>query len=110
VELLDLVPKDSFYPQPDVDSLVVRLKPKPPPFRVKDERLFFELVQTVFTQRNKKFRNAIMPFLTKRGMSKEQAQRLADGLTFYDKRARELAPEDFGALTNEILDKANILS
>ena len=110
VELLDLVPKDNFYPQPDVDSLVVRLKPKPPPFRVKDERVFFELVQTVFTQRNKKFRNAIMPFLTKRGMSKEQAQRLADGLTFYDKRARELAPEDFGALTNEILDKANILS
>lgn len=109
VELLDLVPRNSFYPSPDVDSIIVRLKPKPSPFKVKDERLFFQLVQTVFTQRNKKLRNAIMPYLTRQRMSKEQAQRLADSLTFHDKRARELAPEDFGALTNEILDKTNTL-
>lgn len=110
VELLDLVPRNSFYPPPDVDSIIARLKPRPPPFKVKDERLFFELVKTVFTQRNKKLRNAIMPFLTSRNIIKEKAQRLADGLTFYDKRVRELAPEDFGALTNEILDKTRILS
>jgi 16S rRNA (adenine1518-N6/adenine1519-N6)-dimethyltransferase len=109
VELLDLVPRNSFYPSPDVDSIMVRLKPKPPPFKVKDERLFFQLVQAVFTQRNKKLRNAIMPFLTGRKMGKEQAQKLADSLTFYDKRVRELAPEDLGALANEILDKKNIL-
>ena len=109
VELLDLVPRDSFYPSPDVDSLMVRLKPKPPPFKVKDERLFFQLVQTVFTQRNKKLRNSIMPFLTRRRMDKEQAQKLADSLTFHDRRVRELAPEDFGALTDEILDKTNTL-
>ena len=109
VELLDLIARDSFYPSPDVDSIMVRLKPKPPPFKVKDERLFFQLVQTVFTQRNKKLRNAIMPFLARHKMSKEQAQKLADSLTFHDKRVRELAPEDFGALTNEILDKTNTL-
>jgi 16S rRNA (adenine1518-N6/adenine1519-N6)-dimethyltransferase len=109
-ELLDSVPRSSFYPSPDVDSIVVRLKPKPPPFKVKDEKLFFQLVQTAFTQRNKKLRNAIVPFLTgRRRMSKEQAQEMADKLTFHDKRVRQLAPEDFGALTNEILDKTSIL-
>jgi len=106
-ELLDHVPKSSFYPPPNVDSVIVRLKPKPVPFRVKDEKAFFQLVQTVFTQRNKKLRNAVVSFIIKQGLGKVEAQRLADSLTFHDKRVRELAPEDFGALTNEILEKAS---
>jgi 16S rRNA (adenine1518-N6/adenine1519-N6)-dimethyltransferase len=109
VELLDHVSKIQFYPPPDVDSTIVRLKPKPTPFKVKDEKAFFSLVQAVFTQRNKKLRNAIMPFLKKRGVAKEKARALADSLTFHDKRVRELAPEDFGALANEILEKDSLL-
>ncbi len=107
-ELLDHAPKSSFYPPPDVDSIIVRLKPRPAPFKVNDEKVFFELVQTVFTQRNKKLRSAVLPFLIKHGLDKSEAQLLADKLTFHDKRVRELAPEDFGALTNEILQKTNI--
>jgi 16S rRNA (adenine1518-N6/adenine1519-N6)-dimethyltransferase len=53
VELLDLVPRTMFYPPPDVDSMMVRLKPRAPPFQVDDEETFFELVRTLFTQRNK---------------------------------------------------------
>jgi 16S rRNA (adenine1518-N6/adenine1519-N6)-dimethyltransferase len=106
-ELLDPVPRSMFYPPPDVDSMVVRLKPREePPFSVEDEEAFFELVQTMFTQRNKKVRNAIVPFLRRR-MVKADTARLADSLLFHDKRVRELAPEDFGALTNEI---ARVLS
>jgi len=108
-ELLDKVPRNSFYPPPDVDSVVVRLKPRPVPFRVKNEKAFFELVQTVFTQRNKKLRNAVLSFIIKRGLGKAEAQRLANTLTFHDKRVRELAPEDFGDLTNEILEKTGKL-
>jgi len=108
-ELLDSVPKSSFYPPPDVDSIIVRLKPRPAPFKVNDEKVFFELVQMVFTQRNKKFRSAVLPFLIKHGLGKREAQLLADKLTFHDKRVRELASEDLGALTNEILQKTNIL-
>ncbi len=109
VELLDHISKNSFYPSPDVDSVIVRIKPKPAPFKVKDEKAFFELVQTAFTQRNKKLRNVIPPLLIKRGLDKQKAQMLADSLTFHDKRVRQLAPEDFGALTNEILEETNIL-
>jgi len=109
-ELCDHVSRNSFYPPPDVDSIIVRIKPKPRPFRVKDERAFFELVQTVFTQRNKKLRNAILPFLQKRGgVSKEKAQAMADSLTYHARRVRELVPEDFGALTNEIIEKTSLL-
>lgn len=103
VELLEYVPRKTFYPPPDVDSVVVRLKPKPPPLKVKDEQAFSELIQTLFTQRNKKVRNAILPFLQKRGIMREKALKLADSLPYHEKRVRELAPEDFGALTNEVL-------
>jgi len=110
VELLDHVPRSAFFPSPDVDSTIVRLKPRnEPPFHVDDEAEFFELLRSVFTQRNKKLRNAAVHYLLKRRMNKAKAQELADSLTFHDKRVRELAPEDFGALSNEILEKASIL-
>lgn len=109
-ELLEFVPRGAFYPQPDVDSAVVRLKLKALPFSVKDEKMFFELVRNMFTQRNKKVRNAILPFLLRRKMEKEKALKLADSLLFHEKRVRELAPEDFGALTNEIAERENLLS
>jgi len=102
-ELLDHVPRSMFYPPPDVDSMVVRLKPREkPPFCLEDEETFFKLVQTLFTQRNKKVRNAIVPFL--RGqVGKAEVARVADSLLFHDKRVRELAPEDLGAMSNEIV-------
>lgn len=107
VELLDHVPRSMFYPPPNVDSIVVRLKPRrEPPFYVEDKGVFSELIQTLFTQRNKKVRNAILPFLRRRGITGGDAIRIADSLTFHDKRVRELAPEDFGALTNEVIRRS----
>jgi 16S rRNA (adenine1518-N6/adenine1519-N6)-dimethyltransferase len=103
VELLDHVPRNVFYPPPDVDSVVVRFRPREPPFHVDNEETFFELVQTLFTQRNKKVRNAIVPFLKKRGVKGRNVIELADSLSFHNERVRELAPEDFGALANEIV-------
>ena len=67
-----------------------------PPFYVEDKEIFSELVQTLFTQRNKKVRNAILPFLRKRGIKRGNVMRIADSLTFHDKRVHKLAPEDFG--------------
>ena len=101
-ELLDYVPREMFYPPPDVDSMVVRLRPRGPPFQVEDVETFLELVRTLFTQRNKKVRNAIIPFLQKRGIKGGNAVELADSLVFHAKRVRELAPEDFGVLSNEV--------
>jgi 16S rRNA (adenine1518-N6/adenine1519-N6)-dimethyltransferase len=105
VELLDHVPKELFYPPPDVDSTIVRLKPRKPPFSVANKELFFGLVQTLFTQRNRKVRNSVIPFLQRQGFGREEALEIADSLLFHDKRVRELAPEDFGAIANEITRK-----
>ena len=105
VELLDYVPKELFYPPPDVDSIVVRLKPRKPPFSMANKELFFGLVQMLFTQRNRKVRKAVIPFLQTQGFTGKEALGIADSLLFHDKRVRELAPEDFGAIANEIARK-----
>jgi 16S rRNA (adenine1518-N6/adenine1519-N6)-dimethyltransferase len=99
VELMEIVTKDAFTPPPNVDACIVRLKPrKTSPFNVKNEELFHELVRALFTQRNKKTRNALAGFLCKLGKRKEEC----DSLLFHDKRVRELAPEDFGQIANQL--------
>jgi len=104
IELLDEIPKLMFYPRPEVNSVVVLLKPKrPPPFPLKNEALFKQLVQMLFTQRNRKVRNAVLPFIKSMHIATaEDAVNLADSLLFQDRRVRELAPEDFGALANSL--------
>jgi 16S rRNA A1518/A1519 N6-dimethyltransferase RsmA/KsgA/DIM1 with predicted DNA glycosylase/AP lyase activity len=72
---------------------------------VDNEETFFDLVRTLFTQRNKKVRNGLIPFLRTRKLPKDAAVDLADSLVYSAKRVRELAPEDFGILTNELLRK-----
>ena len=105
VEVFDDVPKWRFYPQPEVDSVIVRLKPKKPkPFNLKDRAFFIRLTQSLFTHRNRKVRNAILPFLKGFcGIKADEAVKKIENLPFYDKRVRELAPEDFGVLANALV-------
>jgi len=101
VELLAPVPAYVFYPTPEVKAAAVRLKPRRPPFRVADEKVFHEVVRILFTQRNKLVRNAAMPLINKYGLRGSPSMRKADFLPLCNKRVRELAPEDFGMLADE---------
>jgi 16S rRNA (adenine1518-N6/adenine1519-N6)-dimethyltransferase len=106
VELLDAVPKSRFYPSPEVDSIIVRLTPwKAAPFEVKDAAFFRRMVRWLFTQRNKKLRNALVPFIRSTlNAPKEDAEKLACAFSFCDKRVRELSPKDFGVLANALVN------
>lgn len=102
VELLDEVPRHAFYPQPEVDSIIVLLKPKNPhPFHVSDEEMFKRLVQTMFTQRNRKVKNAVQVFIRKE-LAPIGKNVLTSSIPFQERRVRELAPEDFGVLANAL--------
>jgi 16S rRNA (adenine1518-N6/adenine1519-N6)-dimethyltransferase len=105
-ELLDAVPKAMFYPQPEVDSVIVRLKPwRVSPFEVKDEVLFRRMVRWLFTQRNKKLCNALAPFIKSTfRVSKEEAEKRVCVVPFGERRVRELSPKDFGVLANALKD------
>jgi 16S rRNA (adenine1518-N6/adenine1519-N6)-dimethyltransferase len=106
VDLLDVIPKSMFFPSPKVDSVITRLVPKIAPFDLEMNGTGFKrFVQMLFTQRNKKVRNALLPYLRSvRGVSKEDAKVIAEKLPFLGKRVRELAPEDFGVLANALVE------
>jgi 16S rRNA (adenine1518-N6/adenine1519-N6)-dimethyltransferase len=106
VELLEKVPKSAFYPQPKIDSTITCLIPrKHKPFVLENEAAFRRVVQSLFTQRNRKVRNAILPYLKGTcALPKEKAAKRAEALPFHDKRVRELTPENFGALANAVAD------
>jgi 16S rRNA (adenine1518-N6/adenine1519-N6)-dimethyltransferase len=102
VELLDLVPKDMFLPPPEVDSIIMCMKPwAKAPFIVKDEVFFGRMVKWLFTERNKKLANALEPFIKSTlKMSKQEYKKIIQDTPYREMRPRELTPENFGALAN----------
>jgi 16S rRNA (adenine1518-N6/adenine1519-N6)-dimethyltransferase len=104
VELLDKVSKSSFYPQPEIDSVIVRVVPKERRLIGQEEMLTFKrFVKVLFTHRNKKVKGAVLAYLRGvGGMSKLDAAKVAEKLPYSDSRVRELAPEDFGVFINAI--------
>ncbi len=104
VDVLDSVPKTMFYPSPEVDSTILRLKPcRSQAFQVSDHDSFLRLTKWLFTQRNKKLAKALAPYLRiNYRLSKECAEKLTNNLTQRERRVRELAPKDFGAIADAL--------
>ncbi len=89
VEYLFDVQKESFNPQPKIQSGVIRLKRKEQLLQIKSERAFSVLVKTAFNQRRKTLRNAVS------GLFPQDI--LKDDI--FNKRAEALSVEDFAILT-----------
>lgn len=103
-KILDAVPKDMFYPSPEVDSVILSIKPlKNTTFQVKEPAKFVQLTKWLFTQRNKKLAKALAPYIrTNFKLSKQEAEAIADKLPFKEKRPRELQPKDFGEIADAL--------
>ena len=56
------VSKNVFIPKPNVDSIVVEFIKKEKKFKLKDEKLFFNLVKDSFTQKRKTLRNNLKQY------------------------------------------------
>ncbi|MFH0748334.1 MAG: HemK2/MTQ2 family protein methyltransferase [Candidatus Bathyarchaeota archaeon] len=103
VHILDRIPRESFYPSPKVESVIVAIETHAPKFKVLNKELFFEIVSYLFTQRNRKVRRPLESFLvTRRGMSKGEATLIMEYLPFTETRVRDMKPEDFGNLSERM--------
>lgn len=58
-EYLGRVPNTAFYPQPEVDSAIVRLTPVPDRLPLNEQKWFFKLTRAGFGKRRKTLRNAL---------------------------------------------------
>jgi 16S rRNA (adenine1518-N6/adenine1519-N6)-dimethyltransferase len=94
-ELLEHVPRSKFWPQPEVDSTVISLEPRPPPFAVVNERFFLHLVNLLFQHRRKK----IGTILKMTGQARKES---IPSLPYVERRVEELSPEMIGELADAI--------
>ena len=95
-ELLEIVSKILFYPQPKVDSCMIRLTPRSsPPFSVVNESFFFDLTNKLFNHRRKKIKTTL---------NKIYERLDKDIIPHLDKRVEELAPEQIGELSNILVE------
>ncbi|CAC9441559.1 16S rRNA (adenine(1518)-N(6)/adenine(1519)-N(6))-dimethyltransferase RsmA [bacterium endosymbiont of Bathymodiolus sp. 5 South] len=89
VELVFIVPPESFEPAPKVDSAIVYLKPLTPS-KVSNTELFEKIVKAAFSQRRKTLGNCLKSLLLQNQTTIDLSQ-----------RAEMLKVEDFIVLTNE---------
>lgn len=101
VEKIADVPKTVFIPQPQVDSVVLRLVRKEEPgVGVLDKGIFFACVKAGFGQRRKTLLNSLQ---TIRGTSKAMIEEsLAAAGVEAGRRAETLSLEEFGKISNEV--------
>ncbi len=98
------VHRGAFWPQPKVDSCVVKLVPRPPPFAVRDEALFFAVVKAVFSHRRKKMSNSLLKDPAVAGVMTEEVRSKVAGLPHSDRRPEELPPEMLGELADALAE------
>jgi len=88
---METIPKTCFYPQPKVDSCIVRLFPRvSPPFSVLDETFFSDLTRKLFNHRRKKIKTTI----------REEYGIEIENIPYQNMRVEEIHPEQIGELSN----------
>ena len=98
------VPKDSFIPEPEVTSEVIKLEiRKEPPVEVKNKEVMFRIIKSAFMQRRKTLLNALTN--TKVFLNKEEGLKILNKLNLpEDVRAEKLTLQDFADITNEFIN------
>lgn len=99
-EVVSKVSHKLFFPQPEVESVVLKLHIRDcPPVSLKDEQLFFKIVRAAFNQRRKTVLNAISNVIP--DLSKEQAAAIlrASGIES-SRRGETLEIAEFAEISN----------
>ena len=101
-EILE-VPKESFIPEPEVTSKVIKLNiRKEPPVKVKSPEVMFRIIKCAFMQRRKTLLNALVN--TKVFLNKDEGIKILKKIGLReDIRAEKLKIEDFAKIADSIL-------
>jgi 16S rRNA (adenine1518-N6/adenine1519-N6)-dimethyltransferase len=94
-EILERVPRGAFRPMPQVESAIVRLRPRENPIPV-DERLFDDLTRGLFSMRRKKVKRSLAAM----NVSSDVLSRIDPDLL--ERRPQELSLEDVVDLARAI--------
>ncbi len=59
VEIVAQVPSESFWPAPEVDSVILKIVPKNKYPEIKDQKLFFRIIKSAFASKRKQLKNTV---------------------------------------------------
>lgn len=104
-ELLRKVPSSAFHPRPKVDSVLMKLVPREPTFKVEDEALFLKTVEVLFSHRRKSIGKSLVLGHEKLGLDKAEMKELAESLEWRKERVERLAPEEIGNISDAIFGR-----
>jgi 16S rRNA (adenine1518-N6/adenine1519-N6)-dimethyltransferase len=98
-EIIQTVSKNNFWPEPKVDSAIIRLTPHTPLIKGAPEKEFFRLVKIGFSAKRKMLKNNLANGLH---ITNEEAEKKLKKAGFNEKiRAQELSVEDWIKLFGE---------
>lgn len=104
-KIVKKVPRTLFYPQPNVDSAVVKIDFEKGRLPVKDEKTFREVVRCAFLSRRKTLENNLVNAMS---YTREEAKTLLKAAGIDEKaRGETLSPERFAALADLIYTSMN---
>jgi len=91
--ILETVPASRFNPRPKVDSAIVEIIPRTPPFTVLDESTFFKVTEVTFNHRRKKISSSL------------RSAGLPYDVPFADSRIEDLRPEEIGKIADAVFSQ-----
>jgi 16S rRNA (adenine1518-N6/adenine1519-N6)-dimethyltransferase len=99
-EMKFIIPKEAFRPEPKVDSAVLHMKIlKKPSIEVGDEKMFFRVVKTAFSQRRKTLSNSL------KGFGEEIKNILIAAGIDPQRRPETLSLEEFARLSDSLREQ-----
>lgn len=101
-EVIERVPRSAFYPPPEVDSSILSLRPRKPPFKVRDEGLFSNMVDRMFQHRRKTIENSLLLNWREFAANRDAVKKAVGSSGFGGMRPEELEPEQMGKLADEL--------
>ena len=104
VEFLEEISASSFYPKPKVSSILVKVIPKKElPMNIENWNMFEQTVKVLFTQKNKKLKNALKIFSNYNGF--HWIRSIIPGLPYLERRVFTLRPEEICEISNILYEK-----
>jgi 16S rRNA (adenine1518-N6/adenine1519-N6)-dimethyltransferase len=107
-EILDTIPRDAFYPVPSVDSAIIKLRRRPPPFHVEDERFFFKVLRELFPYRNQYLRKVLKRFIKLNELKGVDALNIIEDAKVKDERIRDLPADSIARLSDVIFEHISL--
>lgn len=102
--IMEVLPPSTFWPPPEVDSAVVRMDKKAPPFEV-DPDAFRRVTDALFSHRRKKVVNALTSEWESFAPSEGDLKEVVETTRFASRRPQDMSPEEIAELANALTPK-----